>query len=130
MTSTIRKASMVVVFILLVGCASTGSLYYWGGYEDMLNTYYSRPGDMTAARQVEILQGDIAEAQRRSQRVAPGIYAHLGLALADLGNVGGAKAAFSQEVELYPESRHMLEAMVERADTARAKRKASETGVL
>lgn len=113
---------LLVLCISVLGCSTTRDLYYWGGYEEMLNTYYSRPGDMTAARQIEILQRDVTEAKNRGSRVAPGVYAHLGLALADVGNVNGAKAAFSQEVALYPESKHMLEAMVNRADTAKALR--------
>ncbi len=115
--------SLLAFFATAVGCTTTRDLYYWGGYEGMLNAYYSRPGDMTAARQIEILQQDVIDAKNRGLRVGPGIYAHLGLALADVGNVDGAKAAFSKEVELYPESEHMLASMIARADKANAAKK-------
>lgn len=107
-----------VVLAMLSGCTTTGPLYYWGEYPKMLDVYYSQPGNMTAAQQVRLLQNTVDAAERNQQKVAPGIYAHLGVAYADLGRQAEAEAAFSQEVALYPESQVWLEGMVKRARKA------------
>lgn len=115
------KGALIIALLGMAGCESTGPLYYWGEYPKMLELYYSQPGNMTAAQQVRLLQNTIENAERAGRKVAPGIYAHLGVAYADLGKQTEAEAAFSAEVELYPESKIWLEGMVARA------RKAVET---
>lgn len=109
------KGALIIVLLGLAGCESTGPLYYWGEYPKLLALYYSQPGSMTAAQQVRLLQNTIESAERAQLKVAPGIYAHLGVAYADLGRQSEAEAAFSAEVELYPESKKWLEGMVARA---------------
>lgn len=112
------KGIFIVTLVGLVGCESTQPLYYWGEYPKMLELYYAQPGNMTAAQQVRLLQNTVENAERAQRQVAPGIYAHLGVAYADLGKQAEAEAAFSAEVELYPESRIWLEGMVARARKA------------
>ncbi len=103
----------------MTGCVTTtGGLYYWGEYENVLHTQFTKPGKMTARQQVEILERDIVKAAQREQKIAPGVYAQLGLALAELGQRDGAKAAFDREIMLYPESAILLKGMMQRGDEA------------
>ena len=115
-------AAFLAACVLMTGCASQQPLYYWGGYEDMLHQYYTRPGDMPATRQIEILQRDINTATQRNLHIAPGIYAQLGLAYADLGNQGAAENAFKQEMALFPESKILIEGMIKRAAQMKSER--------
>lgn len=110
-----RRAVFLLLLASVAGCQTTAPLYYWGEYPKMLEVYYSQPGSMTAAQQVRLLQTTIDNAERAQRKVAPGIYAHLGVAYADIGKQAEAEAAFSAEVELYPESKIWLEGMVARA---------------
>ena len=119
-------ATMVTSFAIggvllgaMTGCVTTTSgLYYWGEYENVLHTQLTKPDKMTARRQVEILERDITQATQLGQKVAPGVYAQLGLALAELGQRDGAKAAFDREIILYPESAILLKGMMQRGDEA------------
>lgn len=109
----------MVLLCLVTGCASTNSdLYYWGEYEDVLHTHFTEPGKMTAHQQVEVLEQDIAQAEQNGLKVAPGVHAQLGVALAELGNRRAAQSAFSREVALYPEAAPLLDGMMKRADNA------------
>ena len=107
---------MLLLSSFLSGCVTTSSdLYYWGGYQAMLDKYYREPGNMPPEVQARRLEAIIDDAQRNPAPVAPGIYAHLGVAYADLGRQADAEAAFAREAELYPESTIWLEGMIARA---------------
>jgi hypothetical protein len=108
-------ATLCAAFLMATGCASRPKLYYWGAYEDVLNSYYTQPGSMPAERQIELLTREIEQANAKREHVAPGVYAQLGLAYADLGNVSASEAAFNREAELFPEAKPMLDAMMKRA---------------
>ena len=108
-------ASLVAAFLMATGCASRPQLYYWGAYEDVLNSYYTKPGSMPAERQVELLTREIEQANNKKEHVAPGVYAQLGLAYADMGNVPASEAAFNREAELFPEAKPMIDGMIKRA---------------
>lgn len=121
-TALFTGAAILAASLLTTGCANQQPLYYWGGYEDVLHQYYTRPGDMPAARQIEILQRDINTATQRNLKIAPGIYAQLGLAYADLGNQSAAENAFKQEMALFPDSTVLLEGMIKRAAQMKSER--------
>ena len=106
---------LAATLLMASGCASRPQLYYWGAYEDVLNSYYTEPGSMQAERQIELLTREIEQANNHKEHVAPGVYAQLGLAYADLGNVQASEAAFNREAELFPEAKPMLDAMMKRA---------------
>lgn len=108
-------ATLIAAFLMATGCASRPKLYYWGAYEDVLNSYYTKPGSMPAERQIELLNREIELANNNKEHVAPGVYAQLGLAYADMGNVSASEAAFNREAELFPESKPMIDGMLKRA---------------
>lgn len=113
-----KATALLALALFLSGCTTSQSLFYWGEYEKMLGDYYAKPGTMTAAEQVRLLQNTVYSATRANKPVGPGIYAHLGVAYADLGQQADAEAAFASEVALYPESKAWIEGMVKRARDA------------
>ena len=110
MASKIGLASLALFAILLVGCGNAGgprSLYYWDGtYSSSLYSYLNEDGDAT--EQISRLENLVQTSTQRGYKVAPGLYAHLGLLYLNNGNLGAANANFDKEVENFPESREFI----------------------
>lgn len=110
MASKIRLASLALFAILLAGCGNAGgprSLYYWDGtYSSSLYSYLNEDGDAT--EQISRLENLVQTSTQRGYKVAPGLYAHLGLLYLNNGNLGAANANFDKEVENFPESREFI----------------------
>jgi len=110
MASKIGLASLALFAILLAGCGNAGgprSLYYWDGtYSSSLYSYLNEDGDAT--EQISRLENLVQTSTQRGYKVAPGLYAHLGLLYLNNGNLGAANANFDKEVENFPESREYI----------------------
>ncbi|MDO4231404.1 MAG: DUF4810 domain-containing protein [Lautropia sp.] len=97
-----RMLAPVALSLLLVACGGPRSLYHWGNYPDTIYSYYDSEGDWSA--QERSLQKIIRAANARNRKVAPGVYAQLGLVYSRQGRDDEAREAFAQEESLYPES--------------------------
>lgn len=110
MASKIGLASLALFAILLAGCGNAGgprSLYYWDGtYSSSLYSYLNEDGDAT--EQISRLENLVQTSTQRGYKVAPGLYAHLGLLYLNNGNLGAANVNFDKEVENFPESREFI----------------------
>lgn len=110
MASKIGLASLALFAILLAGCGNAGgprSLYYWDGtYSSSLYSYLSEDGDAT--EQISRLENLVQNSTQRGYKVAPGLYAHLGLLYLNNGNLGAANANFDKEVQNFPESKEFI----------------------
>lgn len=110
MASKIGLASLALFAILLAGCGNAGgprSLYYWDGtYSSSLYSYLNEDGDAT--EQISRLENLVQTSTQRGYKVAPGLYAHLGLLYLNNGNLDAANANFDKEVENFPESREYI----------------------
>ena len=110
MASKIGLASLALFAILLAGCGNAGgprSLYYWNGtYSSSLYSYLNEDGDAT--EQISRLENLVQTSTQRGYKVAPGLYAHLGLLYLNNENLGAANVNFDKEVENFPESREFI----------------------
>ena len=110
MASKIGLASLALFAILLAGCGNAGgprSLYYWDGtYSSSLYSYLNEDGDAT--EQISRLENLVQISTQRGYKVAPGLYAHLGLLYLNNGNLGAANANFDKEVQNFPESKEFI----------------------
>ena len=110
MASKIGLASLTLFAILLAGCGNAGgprSLYYWDGtYSSSLYSYLNEDGDAT--EQISRLENLVQTSTQRGYKVAPGLYAHLGLLYLNNENLGAANANFDKEVENFPESKEFI----------------------
>ncbi|WP_462103373.1 DUF4810 domain-containing protein [Campylobacter concisus] len=110
MASKIGLAGLALFAMLLAGCGNAGgprSLYYWDGtYSSSLYSYLNEDGDAT--EQISRLENLVQTSTQRGYKVAPGLYAHLGLLYLNNGNLGAANANFDKEVENFPESREFI----------------------
>ena len=110
MASKIRLACLVLFALLLAGCNQPDtprSLYYWDGtYNNALYTYLNESGDTN--EQISHLENLIQTSTQKGYKIAPGLYAHLGLLYLNNGNLGVANANFDKEVQNFPESREYI----------------------
>lgn len=110
MASKIKLACLGALALVLAGCSNASgprSLYYWDGtYSKALYTYLNEDGDAT--EQISRLENLVQNSTQRGYKVAPGLYAHLGLLYLNNGNLGAANANFDKEVQNFPESKDFI----------------------
>ena len=110
MASKIKLTCLALFALLLAGCNQPDtprSLYYWDGtYNNALYTYLNEGGDVN--EQISHLENLVQTSIQKGYKVAPGLYAHLGLLYLNNGNLGAANANFDKEVQNFPESREFI----------------------
>lgn len=115
MNMNLWRMLLLLSMFLLASCATNKDIYYWGEYEKLIHDSYIKPGSADSTTQIQKLNTDIQKSEAEGKRVAPGIYAHLGYLYALEGKDTQSKAAFKQEMTLYPESTVFIEGMLTRA---------------
>ena len=110
MASKIKLTCLALFALLLAGCNQPDtprSLYYWDGtYNNALYTYLNEGGDVN--EQISHLEILVQTSIQKGYKVAPGLYAHLGLLYLNNGNLGVANVNFDKEVQNFPESREFI----------------------
>ena len=110
MASKINLTCLVLFALLLAGCNQPDtprSLYYWDGtYNNALYTYLNEGGDTN--EQISRLENLVQLSTQKGYKIAPGVYAHLGLLYLNNGNLGIANVNFDKEVQNFPESREYI----------------------
>lgn len=101
---------LVSIAIVLSGCAAP-TLYKWGDYDQGLYTSYKDATKTEALRSQ--LETHIASMEKSKQKIAPGLYAELGTLYLQAGSTAKAMAFYSQERDLWPESKFLMTAMIE-----------------
>ena len=109
-----RLALIFAISAGLSGCVSNNQ-YYWGQYENLIYKMYLEPGSAQPQEQIVKLTQDIERAEAAGKPVPPGVFAHLGLMYAQVGNASSANNAFENEKRLYPDSKVLIEGMQNRA---------------
>ena len=111
-----KHFALLVLILICQGCAQKPDLYYWGSYEDLVYDIYLNPGEADVQTQIYKLNITIERAANQGKRVAPGIFAHLGMVHAQIGNADLAKEALLQEKALYPESSTFIDGILSRSN--------------
>lgn len=119
MKSLILKCVIISAVLLMSGCKTTEQMYTWGQYEDLIYEFHNTESTVEPQQQIELLQKTIASAQVTNKKVAPGLYAHLGMLYSSVGESDNAKAALKQESELYPEAKTFINGMLTRSQSAK-----------
>lgn len=96
-----KMAGLGLCFLMIIGCTTKQSNYYWGNYESQL---YSRFTNSTSPqRQIEEME-KILQTNPGQKPVPPGFHAHLGLLYGDAGRTTEMREQFAIEKQLFPES--------------------------
>lgn len=119
-----KAICLVAIALALGGCATkkTG-LYDWGGYDAALYNGYKDP--TTAGANLRALETHVLALERTNQKVAPGMYADLGMLELQSGNKEKAQAYFKKERDTWPESAGLMNALINNGATPKAKESTS-----
>lgn len=98
--------------LLLCGCASSKSLYYWGHYEQNVYDMFIAPDEATAEAQVEEMEADFEKARSLGKPLPPGFQAHLGFLYFQLGKLDPARRSFESEKAAFPESAVLMDRFI------------------
>lgn len=96
---------LIFGFILtLSGCGNTPqNIYHWDrAYMDSVYEFINEDGDIN--EQIGNLEKMIQDSDSNKKKVAPGLYAHLGLLYSKVGNTDKSMMYLDKEKELFPES--------------------------
>lgn len=119
MNCSYTRLRVVLVCILSLwlssGCQKKTNAYYWGDYESLIYQMYSDANKADAQTQMDKLEEDIQEAERRGRKTPPGVFAHLGFIYASAGLKELAIEAFTEEKTRFPESEKFINGMMNRA---------------
>lgn len=98
-----------VVLVVLPGCAAKGQ-YDWNNYDAGLYRYYKDPTSAEAFR--TSMETHLKTLEAKGLRPAPGLYAELGTLYLERGDRPTALTYYGKERDAWPESRHLMDAMV------------------
>jgi hypothetical protein len=104
--------NLLIAFALLVllpGCAATRN-YEWNNYDSGLYQYYKDPTSAEAFR--TSMEMHLQAIEAKGARPAPGLYAELGTLYLERGDRLTATTYYRKERDAWPESRHLMDAML------------------
>ncbi|MER2493315.1 DUF4810 domain-containing protein [Catenovulum sediminis] len=106
---------LFVIVILLSGCAvKDNRMYHWGSYENVIYAHHLKADETPPQLQIETLTMEIDKASANGKPVAPGIYAHLGMLYASIGDLSSAIDALEREKQAFPESAVLIDGLLNR----------------
>ena len=100
-----KKYLLISLMLILTGCASNQSLYYWGNYQETNYAYSVEPSKKTLLAYQNTLLDIIQKSNEINKKVPPGIYFELGLVYTKTGKKKEGLSYIEKERELYPESK-------------------------
>lgn len=109
-----NKLCIVTATLLLAACGGSSSIYNWGKgeYSNAVYEYLNQEGDP----QAQLSQLETLASQSNGKKVAPGLYAQIGLLYNQIGNQEKALVAFNKEAELYPESKQYIQFLINKGN--------------
>ncbi len=113
MKSKSVKLGLVLVMAGAFSACSTSTeppVFYWGDYQKVVYQGFTEENDVQ--EQIDTLSKSIQMANNKTWRVAPGLYAQLGMLQLKAGNRDAALQAFANESTLYPESEQYMNYLI------------------
>ncbi len=105
---------LIIFSALFISC-SPNKLYYWGQYNQATYNYNKKKTDKSIENLIKVYE-DIIEKKDKGTRnsVPPGVYADYGYLLIQTGEIDKGKQMLEQELQLYPESKKIIEYILNR----------------
>jgi hypothetical protein len=104
-----------LICITLFGCkTTTGDIYYWGKYENVLYETVIKPGNATRLTGIMHLKELLDKANAKGKYVPPGVHAHLAYLYYMDGNYNEMMIHFQNEKKLFPESSVFIDGILKR----------------
>ncbi|WP_430812870.1 MULTISPECIES: DUF4810 domain-containing protein [unclassified Carboxylicivirga] len=105
-----NKVLLALSLIAVVASCAPSRLYYWGQYDQATYQHNKKQTEETKADLLLVFE-DIIENKHKGTRgeVPPGVYADYGYMLIMDGQIGKGKEMLDKELALYPESKKIVE---------------------
>lgn len=116
-----KRTSCALLLILFVfsfsfaGCAPK-KMYYWGDYSKSLYSYRKNASEETLLKHQQTLENIIETSNAENLRVPPGVFAELGYYYFKQNNNTRAIQYFRMEEKTYPESKVLMERLIQVAE--------------
>ncbi len=111
--------SKLLFVVLLTGICFAGCapqrMYYFGNYSQTLYSLEKNQTEEALINHKQELEKIISESEARNLPVPPGIYAELGYINLKTNNSQEAIMLFQTESQLYPESKHLMDRLIQSA---------------
>jgi hypothetical protein len=104
----------VLCCLVSAGCAPK-KMYYFGNYSNTLYSFEKNQNDESLLKHKQELETIITESESKALPVPPGIYAELGYINLKSNNSKEAISLFQAESQLYPESRLLMDRLIQSA---------------
>ena len=108
---TVRQLLVAAAIAALQGCVSP-TLYEWGHYEELVHASFAAPGKTPPEEQYAQLEEDVQKAAAAGKTVPPGVRAHMGYLLYQMGRTDEARAQFLAEKTAFPESAVFMDRLI------------------
>ena len=102
-----KQIIIAMMGLLIVACSSNQNMYQWGGGAYASSVYTALTDESNPQEELKKLEEIVQNPERK--KIPPGLYAHMGLLYAKVGDTEKAFGFYQKEVELYPESRQFIE---------------------
>jgi len=106
----------ILCWVLLNGCAAQKQLYYFGDYSNTLYMNEKFHDEESLLEHKQELEQIISESENRKMSVPPGIYAELGFLNLKSNNTKEAIMLFQTEAKIYPESKFLMDRLIQMAN--------------
>ncbi len=93
-----------LVIIIITGCATSGTTFYWGEYSSTLYDLKKNPDEKTLEAHKKQLLLIIEESVKRNKKIPPGVNAEYGYMLLQSGKETEGMEFLEKETAIYPES--------------------------
>lgn len=104
----------VLCCLVSAGCAPK-KMYYFGNYSNTLYSFEKNQNDESLLKHKQEIETIITESESKALPVPPGIYAELGYINLKSNNSKEAIRLFQAESQLYPESRLLMDRLIQSA---------------
>lgn len=101
----------LVVGLLLTSCAPQ-TLYNWNNYSNATYNYVKTKSDADQKKLIATYESIIKSQTGLRKCVPPGIYADYGFLMLEMGQSEKGIALMQKEIELYPESKPLIEKII------------------
>ena len=106
----------ILCWFFLNGCAVQKQLYYFGDYSNTLYMNEKFHDEESLLEHKQELEQIISESENRKMSVPPGIYAELGFLNLKSNNTKEAIMLFQTEAKIYPESKFLMDRLIQMAN--------------
>lgn len=109
---------LMLVLVSLISCAPK-KMYNWQDYSKTLYAYKKDSNEESLLKHMKELEKIIEVSNQNNMRVPPGVYGELGFYYLRINKTKEAVAYFNFEKQLYPESRILMDRLIQKTAAAK-----------